>query len=141
MKFKFKKLANNIIGIKEPALQGDAGYDLFAAEECVVKAKSTASVSTKIAIELPEGYWLEIMPKSGLATKHDIAVHNGVIDNGYRGEIIIHVYNHGNNDYTFNKNDKVAQAIIRKLHYFDLEEVSELSDTSRGTNGFGSTGK
>ncbi len=84
---------------------------------------------------------MEVMPKSGLATKHDIAVHNGVIDNGYRGELIVHIYNHSDKEYTFKKNDKIAQAIIRELHVFELEEVSELSDTSRGSSGFGSTGK
>ncbi len=84
---------------------------------------------------------MEIMPKSGLATKHNIAVHNGVIDNGYRGEIIVHIYNHSDEAYTFNKNDKLAQAVLRKLHVLELEEVQELSDSSRGNAGFGSTGK
>lgn len=141
MVLKFKKLEKDIIGIKSPAIEGDAGYDLYCASDYLVKAKSSASISTKIAIELPEGYWFEIMPKSGLATKYNLAVHNGVIDNGYRGEIIIHMYNHGDQDYHFKKNDKVAQGIIRKLYSFKLEEVNEISDTIRGNKGFGSTGK
>lgn len=141
MKLKVKKLANDIKGITKPAIDGDAGYDLYAAHDCVIKAKSSASIKTGIALELPKGYWLEIMPKSGLATKFDIAVHNGVIDNGYRGEIIVHVYNHSNNDYQFSKNDKVAQAIIRELVVFDIDETSELSSSDRGEKGFGSTGK
>ncbi len=107
MQFKFKKLNQDVIGIKLPAIEGDAGYDLYAAEEVTVPAKGSASIKTGVAIQLPPGYWFEIMPKSGLATKHDISVHNGVIDNGYRGEIIVHVYNHGKNDYTFKKDDKV----------------------------------
>lgn len=141
MKIKFKKLANDVIGITMPAIIGDAGYDLYAADNYNVKAKSSISIKTGIAVELPDGYWMEIMPKSGLATKNDIAVHNGVIDNGYRGEIIVHVYNHSSNDYSFNKNDKIAQAIIRKLHVFDLEETNELTETKRQDRGFGSTGK
>ncbi len=141
MQFKFKKLNQDVIGIKLPAIEGDAGYDIYAAEEVTVPAKGSASVKTGVAIQLPPGYWFEIMPKSGLATKHDIAVHNGVIDNGYRGEIIVHVYNHGKNDYTFKKNDKVAQGIIRQLIVIELAEVEELSDTTRGNSGFGSTGK
>ncbi len=141
MKLKFKKLQNDIIGIKMPAIEGDAGYDLFSAETVTIKPHGSASVHTQVAVELPQGYWMEIMPKSGLATKHDIAVHNGVIDNGYRGELIVHIYNHSDKEYTFNKNDKIAQAIIRQLHVFELEEVTELSDSSRGSSGFGSTGK
>ena len=73
MVLKFKKLEKDIIGIKSPAIEGDAGYDLYCASDCLVKAKSSASISTKIAIELPEGYWFEIMPKSGLATKYNLA--------------------------------------------------------------------
>lgn len=141
MKLKYKKLEENIIGIKMPAIEGDAGYDLFSAETITIKPHGSASIHTKVAVELPEGYWMEIMPKSGLATKFNIAVHNGVIDNGYRGELIVHVYNHGENEYTFQRNDKVAQAILRKLHVFELEEAQTLSDTSRGSSGFGSTGK
>ncbi len=141
MKLKFKKLANDIIGIKMPAIEGDAGYDLCASETVTVKPHAAASVHTQVAVELPQGYWMEIMPKSGLATKHNIAVHNGVIDNGYRGEIIVHIYNHSDKEYTFNKNDKIAQAVLRQLHVLELEEVNELSDSSRGNAGFGSTGK
>lgn len=141
MFLKFKKLQSDVIGITKPAIEGDAGYDIYSSENIIVKARSATSIHTQIAIELPHGYWFEIMPKSGLATKYSIAVHNGVIDNGYRGEVVIHLYNHGNEDYTFNKNDKVAQGIIRKLHNFDIQEVQELSDTLRGSKGFGSTGK
>lgn len=81
------------------------------------------------------------MPKSGLAVKHDISVHNGVIDNGYRGEIIVHVYNHSDKDYKFEKNDKIAQGIIRKSFIFEISESNELSETKRNDKGFGSTGK
>ena len=63
------------------------------------------------------------MPKSGLATKYNLAVHNGVIDNVYRGEIIIHMYNHGEQDYHFKKNDKVAQGFIRKLYSFIASDI------------------
>ncbi len=140
-KLKFKKLQKDIIGIKMPAIDGDAGYDLYTSETITIQPHSAASVHTQVAVELPQGYWMEIMPKSGLATKHNIAVHNGVIDNGYRGEIIVHIYNHSDKEYTFNKNDKLAQAVLRKLHVLELEEVEELSNSSRGKAGFGSTGK
>ena len=141
MQLKFKKIEKNIIGITEPAIDGDAGYDLYASETKIVPSKSSASIKTGICIQLPPGYWFEIMPKSGLATKHNISVHNGVIDNGYRGEIIIHVYNHGDVDYMFNKNDKVAQGVLRQQIVFELAEVTDLTDSIRGEKGFGSTGK
>lgn len=141
MFLKIRKMQPDVIGITKPAIKGDAGYDIYSAETIVIKAHSANSVHTQTTIELPEGYWLEILPKSGLATKHNIAVHNGVIDNGYRGEIIVHIYNHGDDDYTFNKNDKLAQGIIRKLYDFELKEVKELNTSIRGDKGFGSTGK
>jgi dUTP pyrophosphatase len=84
---------------------------------------------------------MNIAPKSGLATKHEINVHAGVIDNGYRGEIKIMLYNHSDKDYFFNKNEKIAQGIIRKSYVFELEESDELSSTIRDKDGFGSTGK
>ncbi|MGL4951479.1 MAG: dUTP diphosphatase [Mycoplasma sp.] len=141
MKLKIKKIDKKVIGIKSPALDGDAGYDIHSAETVTVPAKGSVGISTKVSVELPEGYWLEIMPKSGLATKYSLAVHNGVVDNGYRGEVIVFIYNHGDEDYTFQSGDKVAQCIIRKLHKFEIEEVDELSSTTRGEAGFGSTGK
>ena len=141
MQFKFKKLIPGVIGIQLPAVEGDAGYDLYAATDKTIPAHGSASITTGIAIQLPPGYWLEIMPKSGLATKHDISVHNGVIDNGYRGEIIVHLYNHSNQDYHFHQNDKIAQAVIRQQIVIELQEVDTLNETTRGTDGFGSTGK
>lgn len=141
MVLKYKKLTSDIIGIQAPAMDGDAGYDIFSAEAITIKAHGAATIHTMIAIELPSGYWFEIMPRSGLATKHQIAAHNGVVDNGYRGELMIHLYNHSNIDYHFNKNDRIAQGVIRKLHHFELQEVSDLSTSDRGQKGFGSTGK
>lgn len=141
MLLKFKKLEADVIGITSPAIEGDAGYDIYCAAPITIAPHSAGCASTKIAIELPVGYWMEILPKSGLATKHSIAVHNGVVDNGYRGEVVILLYNHGDKPYSFAKNDKVAQGVIRKLHDFELTEVKNLSDTSRGHKGFGSTGK
>lgn len=141
MKIKFKKIKDDIIGISQPAIVGDVGYDFYTSESKVLKAHSSNVFSTGVIIELPENYWMNIAPKSGLATKHQINVHAGIIDNGYRGEIKIMLYNHSDQDYSFNKNEKIAQGIIRKSHVFELEESDELSDTVRGKDGFGSTGK
>ncbi|MGL4768671.1 MAG: dUTP diphosphatase [Mycoplasmoidaceae bacterium] len=141
MKIKFRKETKELICISSPAINGDAGYDIYAASDSKILSRNSGIVKTGLFLELPKGYWFEIMPKSGLATKFSIAVHNGVIDNGYRGEILIHIYNHGDTDYLFRKNDKVCQGVLRKIHTFDLEEIHELSETQRGTKGFGSTGK
>ncbi|MGL4950718.1 MAG: dUTP diphosphatase [Mycoplasma sp.] len=137
----FKKIREGIIGIKEPAIEGDAGYDLYCFQEETIESRKSKCINTGIAFEIPKGYWIEIMPKSGLATKYNLTVHNGVIDNGYRGEIVVQIYNHSDKDYTFKKDEKIAQCVIRKLHNFVLDEVIELEETTRGTNGFGSTGK
>lgn len=141
MYLKIKKLDKNCIGIKYPAIEGDAGYDIYSNEECIIKAKSSTAIKTGVCIELPKEYWFEIMSKSGLATKHSIAAHNGVVDNGYRGEIIVYLYNHSDVDYKVHKNDKVAQGVIRKLFVFNIQEEDTLSSSDRGSKGFGSTGR
>ncbi len=141
MKIKFKKISKDIIGISEPAIDGDVGYDFYTSESKVLEAHSSSIFSTGVIIELPENYWMRIAPKSGLATKHQINVHAGIIDNGYRGEIKIMLYNNSDKNYFFNKNEKIAQGVIKKSYVFKLEESEELSDTIRGKNGFGSTGK
>lgn len=141
MKIKFVKSDKSLICIKEPVMEGDVGYDIYASTDTTIFANQSGSIPTGLFLELPKGYWFEIMPKSGLAKKYSIAAHNGVIDNGYRGEVIIYVYNHGKEDYTFKKNEKISQGVLRKSHILKLEEVDKLSMTNRGSNGFGSTGK
>lgn len=138
---KIKLLDNDAIGLKMPAIEGDAGYDIYANENVILKAKSGITVKTGFSMEIPEGYWFEIMPKSGIATKNHVSVHNGVIDNGYRGEVVILMYNHSDNDYEIIKGEKIAQGVIRELIVPKVEIVSELSETKRGESGFGSTGK
>lgn len=138
---KIKLLSEDAIGMKMPAINGDAGYDIYSNEDLIIKAHSAASVKTGFSMEIPKKYWFEIMPKSGIATKNHVSVHNGVIDNGYRGEIVVLMYNHSNIDYKVVKGEKIAQGVIRKLIVPSIEIVDELSDTERGTSGFGSTGK
>lgn len=138
---KIKLLNKDAIGIKMPAIEGDAGYDIYSNEDLILKAKSATTVKTGFCMEIPKGYWFEIMPKSGIATKNHVSVHNGVIDNGYRGEIIILMYNHSDNDYQIKKGEKIAQGVIRELIVPDIKIVEELSGTKRGESGFGSTGK
>ena len=140
MKLKIKKLN---VDAKMPfyAHNDDAGFDLFVAENITVKKGQRFGVPTGIAMEIPEGYVGLIWDKSGLSIKHGIKTLGGVVDSQYRGEILVGIINLSEGDYTFEKGHKVAQMIIQKKEFVDFEEVEELSDTSRGIGGFGSTGK
>jgi len=123
------------------AHDGDAGLDLCAIERTELSPMMPTSVQTGIKMEIPYGYVGLIWDKSGLAIKNGLKILGGVIDAGYRGEIIVGIVNTGSNPYTLEKGDKVAQILIQKVENVDIEEVSELSDTTRGKGGFGSTGK
>lgn len=115
--------------------------DLFALETIEVPAKSSARIRTGIALEIPDGYVGLCWDKSGLAMNHGIKVLGGVIDSGYRGELILGVSNLSNTSYRFEKGHKVMQLLIQAVESPEIIEVNELSDTDRGAGGFGSTGK
>lgn len=130
---------------KEPLVRAnptDAGMDLLASEDKVIPPLSRAVVSTGISMEIPEGYYGKIAPRSGLALKYGIDVLAGVVDSPYRGEIRVILFN-TDKEETFNirQGDKIAQIIIEKHYNFDFVEVDELSHTERGAGGFGSTGR
>ena len=93
-------------------------------------------------MEIPEGCEVQIRARSGLAVKHGIGLTNGVgtIDSDYRGEIKVSLINWGEDVFTVNDGDRVAQMVVARYEYAELEEVSELHDTARGTGGFGHTG-
>ena len=100
-------------------------------------------VPTGLAFAIPAGYEIQARPRSGLAIKHGIALVNspGTIDADYRGEVRIILINHGLENFTINSGDRIAQLIVAPVCQSDLIEVSELSETKRGTGGFGHTGK
>ena len=120
---------------------GDAGFDLFAIEDTLIKAGERFPVQTGIAMEIPEGFVGLIWDKSGVAVKYGIKTIAGVVDSTYRGEILVGVMNLSKEDYLFEKGHKVAQMLIQKKETMEFEEVNELTDTARGEGGFGSTGK
>jgi len=140
IKVKIKKLKD----VKTPsyAHKGDAGVDLYSAEDYILKPMERKLVSTGIKIAVPLGYEAQVRPKSGLAIKHGISIVNtpGTIDSGYRGEVCVIAINLGNEDYKIEKNSKIAQMVFKKVEEAELEEVEELDDTTRGEGGFGSTG-
>lgn len=141
MKLKIKKLNENAT-IPTRAHETDAGLDLYSAEEnSSLVPNDVLVVGTGIAIEIPEGYYGRIAPRSGLAAKHGVDVLAGVIDSSYRGEIKIVLAKHtGIGGWQFFKGEKIAQLIIEKHYNFPLEIVDEINDTDRGDGGFGSTG-
>ena len=141
MKLKIKRLNNEAI-IPQYARKGDAGMDLFSISEHILKPGERCLVATGLSFEIPEGYEVQIRPRSGLALKKGISLVNspGTIDAGYRGEIGIIIINHGREDFEIKKGDKIAQAVINKFETGEIEEVEELENSDRGEGGFGSSG-
>lgn len=140
MKLKIKKLIN-FTGIDAPAKPGDAGYDLYATTDRRISLYSRFNMPLGIAIEIPEGYVGIIEAKSGRANKEGLTTIGNIIDSGYRGEIHAQLVNTSKDfGITIKKGQKVAQIIFQKCYTPEIEFVEELSDSSRGKKGFGSTG-
>lgn len=139
MNIQVKKLHPDAI-VPSFAHPGDAGMDLFSVEDLVIAPGARASVPTGIAIALPDGYVSLVWDKSGPSHKFGVKTLGGVLDSGYRGEYLIGLVNLGQEPFEIRKGQKIAQLLIQKVERPDIEEVDELSDTSRGTGGFGSTG-
>jgi dUTP pyrophosphatase len=141
MKIKIKRLKEQAILPFYEHLY-DSGLDLISIEEIEILPGDSYLVPTGIAIELPPGTEAQIRPRSGLALKHQITVLNtpGTIDEGYRGEIGVILINHGKQTFKVTKGMKIAQMVIAPVIRVEIEEVDQLSDSSRGTGGFGSTG-
>ena len=122
-----------------------SGMDLMAFIEKPIKMAPNTSclVSTGISVAFSKDYEIQIRPRSGLAAKNNITVLNtpGTIDSDYRGEIKIILFNHGKEVFLINNKDRVAQMILTPVIKMKLEETSDLPDTLRGEDGFGSTGK
>ena len=121
-----------------------AGFDLYSVsdEEITIKAHETVLVKTGIAMELPIGTAGFIFARSGLATKRGLAPANkvGVVDADYRGEVMVALHNHTNEDKTIEAHERIAQMVIMPFVAANFIEVDELSDTVRGEGAFGSTG-
>jgi len=124
-----------------------AGLDLLAAvpegAPLVLAPGRHALVPTALAIALPEGFEAQVRPRSGLAAKHGVTVLNspGTIDADYRGEIQVILINHGDEPFTIRRGERIAQMVIAPVVQAELVPVVTLSETSRGSGGFGSTGR
>jgi len=134
-----KKLsATAVIPTRESA--GAAGYDISSAYSYVVKARGKELIKTDIAIMLPPGTMGKLTSRSGLSWKNGIEVGAGLIDSDYRAGIGVVLYNHSDKDFIISEGDRIAQLIIQKIEFPDVVEVKELTQTTRGEKGFGSTG-
>lgn len=141
VKINFKKLHENA-KIPSYAHEGDAGMDLFSCVNAVLNPLERKLIGTGLSVEIPQGYEMQVRPKSGLALNHGITVLNtpGTIDAGYRGEIGVILFNASNAPYSVKEGEKIAQAVIKKIEYAEINIAAELSDSKRGKGGFGSTG-
>ena len=134
------KLDKNAI-MPTRAHQTDAGLDLYTPVSVNVMPNCSVVIDTGVHVELPEGTVGMIKSKSGLNVKHSITS-EGVIDEGYTGSIVVKLYNHGKDAVSFLAGDKISQLVILPVVIPEtIELVSELGDTDRGDNGFGSTGR
>ena len=125
----------------ERAHDTDAGLDIRSMERQWVFAHSSAIFHTGVHVELPKGTCGLLVSKSGLNTKFNITS-TGLIDEGYIGEIVVKVYNHGEVNYLVNAGDKISQLVVLPVLYESLDAVDDLDETSdRGSDGFGSSGK
>jgi|TARA_B100001059_G_scaffold206972_1_gene218160 dUTP pyrophosphatase len=144
VKVLIKKLSPEV---KLPSYKtpGASGMDImaFIKSAITIKPKTSCLIPTGLSIAFSEEYEVQIRPRSGLAAKNNISVLNtpGTIDSDYRGEIKIIIYNHGNENFVINNNDRIAQIILTPIIKMELQETEELPETIRGEGGFGSTGK
>ncbi len=131
------------------AHEGDSGFDLradlknFDYEYAVIGPGERKLIPTGLHFELPEGYELQIRPRSGLANKYGVVPSFGTVDYGYRGELFVNLFNFGNENFTIYNGDRIAQGVLvprLSTEFGKLEKVEQLTETNRGSGGFGSTG-
>lgn len=123
------------------ATTGDSGYDLFAVEDTIIPSCGNAVVPVGLTLAyIDPGYWFRIEPRSGLGFKHSIQPHLGVIDNGYRGDLGVKLYNFHGQEYEVKAGDRIAQFVLYQLIQAQLEWADEVEDSNRGNSGFGSSG-
>jgi dUTP pyrophosphatase len=125
------------------AYDGDAGLDLYALEEARLSPGERRSISTGIAVEIPAGWAGLVLPRSGLAARHGIALVNapGLIDAGYRGELRVLLLNTDRTEtFTVSRGDRIAQLVLVRVESPEVVEVDALAGSERGAGGFGSSG-
>lgn len=144
---RFKRWEGNAdLPVPTYASSGAAGFDLRAAapegETLVLKPGARAMVPTGFSVAIPDGYEMQVRPRSGLAFKNGVTVVNapGTVDSDYRGQVCVLLINLGEEDFAIRRGDRIAQGIIAAAPQWPLVEVDDLDATERGAGGFGSTG-
>ena len=144
LKILIKKL-NSDVKLPKYKTDGSSGMDLMAyiKDPIYIKPKKSELIPTGLSIAIPNSTEIQIRPRSGLAAKNNISVLNapGTIDSDYRGELKVILYNHGDEEFIVNNEDRIAQMVLVPIIKANLEEVENLPETIRGEGGFGSTGK
>jgi len=121
--------------------ESDTGYDVYSIEDKVVPARGSTVVGVGLKFaDIPEGYWVKVESRSGLGFKHGITAHPGIIDNGYRGDAGIKLYNLTDTDYHIKSGDRIAQFVVY-MNFGMQVEWGTVQETARGEKGFGSSGK
>jgi len=141
VKISMEKGAEDLFPAK--AHPGDAAWDLRSRVDMELPVGRSVAVPTGVRMELPENFEAQVRPRSGLAVKYDLMLTNspGTIDAGYRGEVAVIMYNGGSAPYRVRRGDRIAQMVICRLPEVLLEQSDDLTESDRGTGGFGSTGK
>lgn len=120
----------------------NTGFDLTSVEDCTIPAKGSNIVPVGLTVaEVPFGVWYLILPRSGMGFNHGIQPHLGVIDNNYRGDLAVKLYNFSDQDYIVEKGDRVAQLAYFPLISLDHQWSDKVQETDRGANGFGHSGR
>jgi dUTP pyrophosphatase len=135
------QLLNELAKLPTRANENDAGFDLYSTVDTIIPNKERKTVNTGIALQMPEHLAGLIWPRSGLSVKSGIDVLAGVIDSGYRGEIMVCLYNTSSDNVHIKCGDRIAQIIFQEVPRVSLLLSDSLGSSQRGSNGFGSTGK
>ncbi|XP_042199036.1 deoxyuridine 5'-triphosphate nucleotidohydrolase, mitochondrial [Callorhinchus milii] len=138
-RLRFSKLTTNAHTPTRGSARA-AGHDLYSAYDYIIPPQDKAIVKTDIQIALPPGCYGRVAPRSGLASKYFIDVGAGVIDEDYRGNVGVVLFNFSKETFEVKKGDRIAQLICERIYYPELEELKNLDETNRGAGGFGSTG-
>ena len=147
IEIKIKRLSEDFRDVPLPsyATDGSSGMDVRAAvrEDIIVPEGKVVLVPTDFSMEIPEGYEIQVRPRSGLAAVHSIGILNspGTIDSDYRGEVKIILMNFGDKDFIISRGERIAQLVVSKIYKALLKESNNLESSKRGEGGFGHTGK
>lgn len=144
-KIQVKVVREEGVTLPKYETEGSAGLDVRAniKEPIVLKSLERVLIPTGLKVAIPEGYEIQVRPRSGLAIKHGITMLNspGTVDSDYRGELKVIAVNLSNESYTIEPNERIAQLVLNKVEQIDFIEVAELDETEREEGGFGHTGK